>query len=66
MVVRKLPSPASGLPEGIKTLGLMAFTIAMDQKEVGEAVWGNYVPEAWLMAVCRLSPMLSSVKKGLR
>jgi hypothetical protein len=64
-VVGTLPPPASGLSEGIKALGLMAFTIALDQKEVGEAVWGKYVAGALEDGSLKTKPDAIVIGKGL-
>lgn len=65
MVVSTLPPPESGLPEGVKALVLIAFTIATFQKEVGEAVWGKHVPEALADGSLQAKPDAIVIGKGL-
>jgi hypothetical protein len=40
-----LPGPKN-LPEGIKGASVFAPNVAFADREVGEKVWGGYVPEA--------------------
>jgi hypothetical protein len=66
MVVITLPPPESGLPEGVKALGLMAITIVTFQKEVGEAVWGKHVPSALADGGLEAKPDAIVTRKELR
>ena len=65
MVVGTLPPPSSGLSDGVKAQGLYALTIATAQKEVGEAIWGNYVPKALADRTLQAKPDPIIVGKGL-
>jgi NADPH:quinone reductase-like Zn-dependent oxidoreductase len=65
MVVGTLPPPASGFPDGVKVQGLFALTIASAHKEVGEAIWGKYVPEALVDGTLQAKPDPIVLGKGL-
>ncbi|KAK5011058.1 hypothetical protein LTR28_006023 [Elasticomyces elasticus] len=59
-------------PDNVKANGVFAVTVATQFKQVGEAVWGKYVPEALEkgMLKCKPDPMiigkgLESVQKGV-
>jgi len=41
-----LRAPAEGLPSNVTTVGVSAVSIAVEQKEVGDAVWRKYAPTA--------------------
>jgi hypothetical protein len=65
VVVSTLPPPESGLLEGVKALGLIAFTIATFLKEVGEAVWGKHVPETLADGSLPAKPDAITFRKGI-
>jgi NADPH:quinone reductase-like Zn-dependent oxidoreductase len=59
---------ANGLPEGIEGSAIFATSIAAADSDVGEAVWGKWVPEA--LESGALSPIvveggLEAAQKGL-
>lgn len=65
MVVGTLPPPEKGLPDNVQAQGLFAVTIATDEKEVGDAVWRKYVPEALADGRLQAKPDPIVIGKGL-
>lgn len=72
--VRKIATtlPPSDLPEDVAAAWVFAVTVLTQHKQVGEAVWGKYVPEALEKGVLKALPEpvvigkgLESVQKGL-
>lgn len=59
-----MPS-AQGLPEGIEGSSVFAVSVAFDDKYIGEAVWGKWVPEALESGALRALPGPVVVKGGL-
>lgn len=65
MVVGTLPPPDKGLPESVKVQGMFAITVATEHKEVGDAVWTRYVPEALADGRLQAKPDPIVIGKGL-
>lgn len=63
-IVTVLPPP-EGLPEGVTAVGAIAITIATVEKEVGQAVWGKYVPAALANGSLQAKPDPMTFKGGL-
>lgn len=56
---------AEGLPEGIQGASVFAPSVAFDDKYVGDAVWGKFVPEALEKGVLKALPGPVVIKGGL-
>lgn len=59
-----MPS-AQGLPEGIEGTSVFAVTVVTDDKYVGDAVWGKWVPEALESGALKALPPPVVIKGGL-
>jgi NADPH:quinone reductase-like Zn-dependent oxidoreductase len=54
-----------GIPDGIEGGFVIAVTIASVHKDIGEAVWGKYIPEALEKGTFRAKPEPTVIKGGL-
>lgn len=64
IVVTVLPPP-EGLPENVKALGVFAITVATEHKDVGDAVWRKFVPQALAQGKLQAKPDPLLIKGGL-
>lgn len=58
-----LPPPEKGLPEGVTAKGLFALSISGN--DVGQAVWGKFVPQALADGSLKAKPEPLVIGKGL-
>lgn len=58
-----LPPPEA--PSGITVQNILAFAIAFQHKDIGEAVWGKYVPGALESGSLKCLPEPMVIGKGL-
>jgi len=64
-LVTTLPGSDKGLPEDIKANAVFATTIFTKHAEVGQAVWGKFVPEALESGALKPLPEPLVIGKGL-
>jgi len=57
--------PPENLPEGVQATNILAFSIGMQYKDVGEAIWGKFVPAALEEKTLKALPPALVVGKGL-
>lgn len=60
-----LPGSDSHAGKGVDAKPVFALTIFADQKEVGQAVWGKFVPEALKSGALKPLPQALIIGKGL-
>ncbi len=65
VVATTLPPPETGLPENVEAKGVFAITIGTQQKEVGDAIWRKFVPEALAQGKLQAKPDPMVIKGGL-
>jgi len=60
-----LAAPVEGLPSNVTAVGVSAVSIAVEQKEVGDAVWRKYLPAALANGQLLAKPDPFIIKGGL-